>query len=161
MSADVEFTYPRPASGGSVEIRLARLERDNRRLRRALATLAVLAIAPLLLAYVPANDKIEAGELAVRDKSGAVRARIWVDEKGKARLLLRDQDGKSQAMLASGDGASLTLGDKEGKSTVVMSAGSAKGVVVLETEGKPKAVLNKPKEPFDPLDVQDPWGAPE
>lgn len=148
------------AMSADVEARLSRLERDNRWLRRALAALSLLAIAPLLVAYVPANDKIEAGELVVRDKSGAVRARVWVDEKGDARLVLRAQDGKSQAMLATADGASLTLGDKEGKSNIVMS-GSAKGVVVLETEGKPKAVLNKPKEPFDPLDVQDPWGSPE
>lgn len=144
-----------------LELRLLRLERDNLRLRRSLAALAVLAVAPLLVAYVPANDKIEAGELAVRDKSGAVRARIWVDEKGKARLVLRDQDGKSQAMLAAADGAFLSLGDAEGKSTVVMSAGSARGVLTVESEGKSKAVLNKPKEPFDPLDVQDPWAAPE
>lgn len=144
-----------------LEARLKRLEHENRRLRRGMAGLCVLAIAPLLAAYVPANDKIEAAELAVRDKSGAVRARIWVDEKGKTRLLLKDQDGKSQAMLVSGDGALLSLGDKEGKSNVVMSAGSAKGVVVLESDGKPKAVLNKPKDSFDPLDVQDPWASPE
>jgi hypothetical protein len=145
----------------AVEARLCRLERDNRRLRRALAVLVVVATAPLLVAYVPANDKIEAGELVVRDKSGAVRARIWVDEKGKARLVLRDQEGRSQAMLVSGDGASLSLGDKEGKSNVVMSAGSAKGVVVLESEGKPKAVLSKPKELYESAEVQDPWAAPE
>lgn len=144
-----------------VEARLQKLERDNRRLRRALAAVVLFAAAPLLVAYVPANDKVEASEFAVRDKSGAVRARLWVDEKGKARLLLRDQDGKSQAMLVSGDGATLSLGDRDGKSAVVMSAGSARGVVMLESEGKPKAVLNKPKEPFDPLDVQDPWASPE
>lgn len=144
-----------------LEARLLRLEADNRRLRRGLCALVVLAVAPLLVAYVPANDKIEAAEFVVRDKSGAVRARLWVDDKGKARLVLRDQSGKSEAMLASDEGASLSLGDATGKSSVVMSAGSAKGVVTWETEGKPKAVLHKPKDQFDPLDVQDPWAAPE
>ncbi|MBI2391175.1 MAG: hypothetical protein HYV09_16415 [Deltaproteobacteria bacterium] len=147
-----------------LEARLSRLERDNRRLRRTLAALVVAASAPLLLAYVPANDRIEAAELVVRDKGGAVRARVWVDEKGKTRLTLRDQDGKSAVMLASGDGASLSLGDKEGKSSVVLSAASAsKGVLVLENDGQPKAVLSKPKgfDSLDPLDWQDPWATPE
>jgi hypothetical protein len=147
-----------------LEARISRLEQSNRRLRRLLAALFAVAAVPLLAAYVPANDKIEASELAVRDKSGAVRARIYIDEQGKTRLMLRDRDGRSTALLSSGDGATLSLGDRDNKSTVVISAvGSAKGVVVLETEGKPKAVIGKPKvlDAMDPLDVQDPWASPD
>jgi hypothetical protein len=121
-----------------------------------LAAFAIVATVPLLAAYVPANDMIEASEFVVRDKSGAVRARLFIDEQGKSRLILRDSDGRSTANLASGDGASLTLGDKSDEANVVISAASgAKGVVVLEGDGKPKAVLSKPKE----SDVSDPLEA--
>ena len=145
----------------SLEARLERLEHDNRRLRRALLAFVALVVTPLLLAYVPANDKLEAGEFVVRDKGGAVRARLWVDDKGKARLLLRDADGKSEATLTAAEGASLSLGDADGKGNVVLSASSAKGVLSYESDGKSKAVLHKPKDPLDPLDVQDPWAWPE
>ena len=151
-------------SAADLETRLARLERSNKTLRRLLAAFAIVAAVPLLAAYVPANDKLEASEFVVRDKSGAIRARLFVDEQGRARLLLRDRDGHSTAMLASGEGASLSLGDKNDKANVVISAaGSAKGVVMLESEGKPKAVLSKPKgfDAMDPLDSQDPWASPD
>lgn len=143
--------------------RVAILERENRALRRrVLAVVALLAV-PLLAAYVPANDRVEASELAVRDKSGATRARIFVDEQGTTRLVLRDKDGKSTAVLSSGDGASLVLTDKSGKTTTALSGTHAKGVVVVEDDGKPRAVLGAPK-PWgtsESLDVQDPWATPE
>jgi hypothetical protein len=151
-------------SPGELEARLLRLERHNAILRRVLALALLVAAVPLLAAYVPANDKIEASEFIVRDKSGAARARIYIDEQGKTRLMLKDRDGKSTVMLSSGDGAAMSLGDKEGKSNVVLSSGSAaKGILVLESDGKPKAVLSKPKgfDAMDPLDIQDPWASPD
>ena len=42
------------------ELRLLRLERDNARLRRLLFVVPLIALAPLLVAYVPPNDKVEA-----------------------------------------------------------------------------------------------------
>lgn len=150
--------------GADLETRLARLERSNRNLRRLLAGLALVAAVPLLAAYVPANDKLEAGEFIVRDKSGAVRVRLFVDDQGKARVVLRDEQGRSTANLSSGDGASLTLGDKSDKSKVVISASpSARDVVSVESDGKSKSILWKHKgwEMFDPLDAQDPWAVSE
>ena len=138
------------------ELRLARLERDNARLRRLLFVVPLIALAPLLVAYVPPNEKVEASEFVVRDKGGAVRARIYLDEQGKTRLMLRDRDGKSTAMLTSGEGASMSLGDRDDKSSVVIGAGSAaKGVIVLEHDGKPKTWLGPS------LDIQDPWASPD
>lgn len=140
----------------TIELRLARLEKDNARLRRLLYLSFLLLMAPLLVAYVPANDKVEASEFVVRDKGGAVRARIYLDELGKTRLVLRDRDGKSTALITSGDGASISLGDKNDKSNVVIGAGgSSKGVIVLEHDGKPKTWLGPS------LDVQDPWASPD
>jgi hypothetical protein len=151
-------------SPAELEARVARLERSNRVLRGLFATFVAIAAVPLLAAYVPANDKLEASEFVVRDKAGAVRARLYLDEQGKTRLVLRDRDGHSTVNLAAGEGASLALGDKDDKSTVTISAaGSAKGVVMLESDGKPKAVLTKPKgvDSKDPLDSQDPWASPD
>jgi hypothetical protein len=150
-------------SPAELEARVARLERSNQILRGLFATFVAIAAIPLLAAYVPANDKLEAAEFVVRDKAGAVRARLYLDEQGKTRLVLRDRDGHSTVNLAAGEGASLGLGDKDDKATVTISAaGSAKGVVMLETDGKPKAVLAKPKgDPKDPLDSQDPWASPD
>ena len=151
-------------SPAELEARVARLERSNRLLRGLFATFVAVAAVPLLAAYVPANDKLEASEFVVRDKAGATRARLYVDEQGKTRLVLRDRDGHSTVNLAAGDGASLGLGDKDDKSIVTISAaGSAKGVVILESDGKPKAVLAKPKgiDSKDPLDPQDPWASPD
>lgn len=115
--------------------------------------------APALLAYVPANDRIEASEFVVRDRSGASRARLFVDDAGRARLVLRDRDGRSVAELVSHEGATLSLGDKDARSTVIMSASSARGLLVVESEGKPRSVLAPPKpiDGKDPLDAQDPW----
>ncbi len=150
-----------------LEARVLRLERSNLRLRRAISALLALAAIPLLAAYVPANDKIEAAELSVRDKGGVVRARIYVDEQGKTRLVLRDRDGRSTAVLLSGDGASLSLGDKDGKASVVVSAPSpSTNLMVIEREGKPRTILTTPPGPTfgtakDPLDAQDPWAQPE
>jgi len=150
-------------SPADLETRVSQLERSNRTLRRLLGAFAVVATVPLLAAYVPANDKLEAAEFVIRDKSGAARARLFLDDQGKTRLILRDKDGHSTVNLAAGEGASLSLGDKTDKSTVVISAaGSAKSVVSLEADGKPKAVLGMPKgEGSDPLDSQDPWASPD
>jgi hypothetical protein len=123
----------------TVEDRLARLERDNARLRRLLFVVPLIALAPALLAYVPANDKIEAGEFIVRDKSGAIRARLYIDDDGHTKLMLRDRNLKSDAVMTAGSGGSLSLNDKDGKPSVVITAGAA-----------PKG-----------LDVQDPWASPD
>ncbi len=156
-------SYENPEGLRALDARVARLERENRALRRGLCALVALIAVPLLAAYVPANERVEASELAVRDKSGATRARIFVDEQGTTRLVLRDKDGKATAVLAAGDGASLTLSDKTGKTTTGLHGAHANGVVVVEHDGKPRAVIGAPK-PWgtaESLDVQDPWASPE
>ncbi|MBI2390378.1 MAG: hypothetical protein HYV09_12385 [Deltaproteobacteria bacterium] len=83
-----------------LEARLVRLENDNRLLRRLVAVLGVVAAAPLLAAYVPANEVIEASEFVLRDRGGAARARLFLDEQGKTRLQLRDGDDRSTVLSA-------------------------------------------------------------
>ncbi|MGZ3419143.1 MAG: hypothetical protein ACXWUG_04955 [Polyangiales bacterium] len=143
----------------SLEARLAKLETENRRLRRLVMVTLGVALLPFLAGYATPNDKIEASEFAVRDKGGTVRARLFVDESGKTRLVLRDKDGSSPAILTSGEGASLSVADKKGKTNVVLTASSSKGVIIVEEDGKPRAVLSPPK-PID-VDAQDPWATPD
>lgn len=157
-----DATVP-PANLEALDARLRKLERQNRRLRGLVAVVIAAAAVPLLAGYASPNDKIEATEFVVRDKAGAVRARLFVDEQNKTRLVLRDKDGKSEAMLVSGDGGALHVTDQQGKTSVVVTASSAKGVVVVESSGKPRAVLPVPTN-LDwkgPLDVQDPWSTPD
>jgi hypothetical protein len=139
-----------------MEARFAKLEAENRRLRRlVVATLGIAAL-PFLVGYVSPNDKIEASEFVVRDKGGVVRAQLFVDDAGKTRLILRDKDGRSAANLSSGDGAALSVADKAGKTSVVLSASNSKGVLVIEEDGKTRAAMS-PLKPIE-VDVQDPWG---
>lgn len=139
-----------------MEARFRKLEEENRRLRRLVVATLGLVLVPFLAGYVSPNDKIEASEFVVRDKGGIVRAQLYVDDAGKTRLVLRDKDGRSPAILSSGDGASLSVADKAGKTNVLLTASSSKGVVVIEEDGKPRAAFT-PLKPIE-VDSQDPWG---
>jgi hypothetical protein len=142
-----------------MDARFRKLEAENRRLRRMVVAALGIALLPFVVGYATPNDKIEATEFAVRDKGGTVRARLFVDEQGKTRLILRDKDGGSPAILTSGEGASLAVANKSGKTNVVLTASSSKGVIMIEEDGKPRAALSPPK-PID-VDSQDPWASPD
>jgi hypothetical protein len=84
---------------GSLERRLARLERENRWFKR-LGSVGLLGLATLVLmgqarpARVP--DVIEAKSFIVRDGNGQPRAKLGVEPDGLAGLLLFDQSGKAR-----------------------------------------------------------------
>jgi hypothetical protein len=88
------------AGNGSatLEGRLDRLERENRRLKRLLgAGLGALVIVSLTgpaaaRALAPPAAQIEAQRFVVRDAAGRVRATLGLDA-GAARLVLMDGDG--------------------------------------------------------------------
>jgi hypothetical protein len=131
--------------GSDVDARLQRLERENRRLRVLVGAAVALAAIPFLSAFTPPNDRIEASEFTVRDKAGMLRARLFIDEHNTTRLILVDGDGKSQAILASGQAASLVLADKDGAPTITLNASMPKPV-----ESATKA--NPPASSAGPLD---------
>ena len=87
--------------------RLARAEKENRRMKRAGLLVLVLAGSAMLMSQAqPKSRIVEAEEFHVRDANGEIRARL--DSTG---LVLRDPNGPIRAYLDS-DG--LTLNDASG-----------------------------------------------
>ncbi len=99
-----------------MEERLNRLERENRRLKRAggvvLGVIAVL----LLMGHVVGEKVVEAERFVLLDSSGQPRAVLAVAEGGSG-LYLYDNTGKLRAGLVGGsaDETALTLYDTNGK----------------------------------------------
>jgi len=112
--------------------RLARLERENRRWRRAGAmVLAALAAVVLLGQAAPGNGgrTVEAEQFVLRDAGGKVRAVLHAGADGSPHLEMRDAAGNARASLG-------LLGDVAGLS---MTEAGGKGGVVLHTQadGRP------------------------
>ena len=80
----------------SVEARLGRLERENRRLKRAgLLGLAVIA-AVMLMGQVRPTRVLEAEAFILRDSTGTALAGLEVDSDGYPRFGLYDRNGKAR-----------------------------------------------------------------
>jgi hypothetical protein len=104
--------------------RLARVERENRRLRRIGAVvLAGLAAVVLLGQAGPGNvgRTVEAEQFVLRDAGGKVRAVLHTRADGSPHLDFRDAAGGARASLGLlGDVAGLSLTDKAGNGGVVL-----------------------------------------
>ncbi len=101
--------------------RLDRVERENRRLKKAgVAILAGIA-ALVLMGYVVGEKVVEAERFVLIDSSGDTRAVLAVAEGGSG-LYLYDKKGKMRAGLVGGvaDETGLSLYDRAGK--VIWSA---------------------------------------
>lgn len=87
-----------------VLVRLARLERENRRWKKGAVLAASCALAFLLAAAGPAARKrvVEVTELRLIDPTGALRGSLSADKTG-AQLLLKDGTGKNRARLRVAD----------------------------------------------------------
>ncbi len=98
--------------------RLNRLERENRRLKRAGVIALAVMTAVVLMGKATAGKVakvIEAEGFVLRDARGTVRARLETLSFGKVQLVLFDKDEKPQSILGVGsDGPGLILGGKEG-----------------------------------------------
>jgi hypothetical protein len=106
----------------TTEQRLARLERENRWMRRIGAVGLALVAAVFLMGQEKAKDlpDLEVRSLTVKDKDGKVRAVLGTDADGPA-LKLSDEDGRTRAALDVLDGEpSLTLKDKDGKAGALL-----------------------------------------
>lgn len=98
--------------------RLDRVERENRRLKRAgIVAVAVIAAVVLMGQATPRKvaKVVEAEKFVLRDAGGTVRARLETLSFGKVQLVLFDKDEKPQSILGVGSGGpGLILGGKEG-----------------------------------------------
>ena len=101
----------------SLTRRVDRLERENRRWRRA-GSLTCLGIAALLLmGQAQSRERVvEAQQFLVRDSTGEVRAALGLSD-GDPKLILFDKDGTSRAALSLVPSGSpfLTLADRDGR----------------------------------------------
>jgi hypothetical protein len=99
-----------------MEERLDRLERENRRLKRAGVVVLALIGAVVLMGHVVGEKVIEAERFVLLDSSGQPRAVLAVAKSGSG-LYLYDEKGKLRAGLVGGtaDGTGLRVYDQKGK----------------------------------------------
>lgn len=132
------------APNSSLEQRIDRLERHNRRLRWLLLVVPILAL--LLGAQAQKGDQkkklIAAEEFVLTDAEGKTRASLMLLKDG-AHLVLQDKDGKARVRLAANPdnaGPLLYLYTKDEKAA--LAAGQSKdngiGFVEFYDEGKVK-----------------------
>ncbi|MFQ5894499.1 MAG: hypothetical protein ACE5JJ_01585 [Nitrospinota bacterium] len=92
----------------TLEERLSRLERQNRRLKQVGAlALALLGSILLMGQALPKSRTVEAEKLVLKDPKGRERARLWIDKNGP-RLTFYDEKGTSQDSIVVDLGASWT-----------------------------------------------------
>jgi hypothetical protein len=108
--------------------RVGKLERQNRRMKRAGAVALILATAVFLMGQGASKKTVEANEFILKDASGKVRGRFGMDLSlnGGPQLSLLDSNGDKRALLDVGDSAGLTLNHRSGKNveSVVLVAGN-------------------------------------
>src|SRR5437879_6012790 len=79
--------------------RVERLERENRRLKRAGLVALALAAVLVLTGRARSSRVMEANRFVLRDTSGRVRAELKTEEDLSPRLVLLDSHGASRAWL--------------------------------------------------------------
>jgi hypothetical protein len=138
-------------------LRLAEVERDNRRLRRmglyilvGVGALLGLAAAFVVVAarhgmpgFVP--QLAEAHRFVVRDDEGRVRAALGMSKEGSSQLVLQDEGGRDRlrmSVLPDG-GAGVALVDSAGRSRMVLGLlpDQSASVVLADGGGKTRTVL--------------------
>lgn len=123
----------------SIEERLDKLERQNRRLKQA-GLLALIAITAIVLMgqSAPKSRTVEANSFVLTDEKGNMRADLSMV--GGAGLTVYDSKGEPRGMFAvNEDGAFLTLKDAERQKGSVLTVNSDS--VLLRRHGKIQARL--------------------
>lgn len=132
----------------TLERRLFRVERENRRLKGA-GVVALAVIATVMLMGQATGSKVakivEAESFVVRDESGKARAQLGVMADGAATLRLYDVDGKAFAELVGmsyGAGA-LQLRDRHGIVRAILFVGATEEPYfrLYDLKGKPRIDL--------------------
>jgi hypothetical protein len=98
----------------AVMTRLERLEKQNRRIRQMGALTLLLIGSVFLMGQATGKRSLEANEFILRDASGKVRAKLFIDQDGP-QFALFGTDGKQNVELSGSDGVpklSFLDGDK-------------------------------------------------
>lgn len=84
----------------TMEERLAKLEAQNRRLKRGILAGLVVVVAVLCMAEAqPASQTIEARQFVLRDAQGRERLRIELARDGNPAINILDQEGRLRSSL--------------------------------------------------------------
>ena len=89
--------------------RVAKLEAQNRRLKRAGIAAVIVATAVITMGQAPAKKVIEANEFVLRDASGQARARLSMEMKDRPALSFYKDETNITASIAGGDEPYLTM----------------------------------------------------
>lgn len=128
---------------GSVLERLAKLERQNRRFKRAGLVAMVLAGATLLLGQATPQWKVEAERFVLKDADGKVRAELGMAGHGPL-LALYDEDGARRAVFGIAErGPGIFFLDAIQKRRVALGV-VEKGPVLVLFDEHGNAVFSKP-----------------
>ncbi|HTZ73455.1 MAG TPA: hypothetical protein VMB47_06020 [Candidatus Aquilonibacter sp.] len=156
----------RPNSIDALQIRISKLEKENRFFKRAgLAALAGVALLAIM-AQAPMRKTIEANEFVVKDAHGNARIRIGVDPKnGAAELWLQTANSDEGASLSDAglvfqqngvvrtvlENGNLSLANSGGQANVKFSADDD-AERDLTIEGAKGSLFYKPGEALEVTD---------
>ena len=136
----------------SIEERVARLERQNRRLKQGLAAVVLVVAGAVIMGATKQTglgETIEAQAFVVKDKSGKIRALLGVSKSSEPTLQFYDKDGKWRAILGVNKDAEPTLQfyDKDGKRRAALGVtkDDESTLRLLDKDGKQRANLGVTK----------------
>jgi hypothetical protein len=133
-----------------LELKLAELQRSNRRLRHTIGALVLCGGALIGMAQASSgiSDSVEARQFVLRDSSGRVRAALGSNPDGAVGLNLDDANGRTLATLVvdSKGSPGLDLYDQGGKrrAVIAVSAEGVPGVGLYDANGRLKTSLDAP-----------------
>ncbi len=150
--------------------RLARLEKENQRIRSAGALLLLFTIVLLTVAAQAGRRTVTANEFVLQDEQGRVRAKLFMDSRG-ASLVFFDATGRKEMSLGEqvdtlGRGhASIRLGEGAATAKFVLAgsdqeewAAISDGGVFLAGKGTRRIVLSASGPDSPGIEVADSQG---
>ena len=133
-----------------MELKLADLQRSNRRLKAIIGALVLVGGAFFTMAQASSSgtEVVETRQIVLRDDSGRVRAVLGTTAEGAVGLNLDDPSGKTRVTLdVDNDGSpGLDLFDQNGKRRAIISLGKngEPGAGLYDSEGKLRTSLDIP-----------------
>jgi hypothetical protein len=154
-----------------LELKLAELQRSNRRLRRTIGALVLCGGALIAMAQANSSvtDSVEARQFVLRDSSGRVRAALGSNPDGAVGLNLDDASGRTLLTLDVDANSSpgLDLYDQNGeqRAIIAISRQGTPGIGLYDANGRLRTSLdvpaaNTPGLAFYDSNGKPSWGVP-
>ncbi len=142
----------------TTEVRLARLERGNRRLRLLFVAIT-LAVSVVLLTGQADRRVVVAEEFTLVNAAGQMRAAIWVCEDGTPCLKMVDNQGRGRiGLFFREDGSpAFQLHDTAGqlRASLMLAGGTDPTIEFSDAQGRTRVVLDVNAEGEAILDMLD------